>query len=79
MITVERIKVTAEQFKAYTAPLSPLEHRTAASYWATFVTEWDQLSSAAFMAGQNDVVYFLDEMADTAADFWTDLSGDLGV
>jgi hypothetical protein len=79
MITMERTKVTAEQFKAYTAPLSPAEHRTAASYWATFVNEWDQLSSVAFMAGQGDVVEFLDDMADTAADFWTDLSGDLGV
>lgn len=79
MITMEHPKVTPEQFKAYTSPLSEAEHRTAASYWATFVTEWDQLSSAAFMAGQTDVVDFLDEMADTAADFWTDLSGDLGV
>lgn len=75
MIVMEHPKVSPEQFKAYTAPLTEAEQRTAAAYWATFVTEWDQLSSAAFMAGQEDVVEFLDEMSDTAADFWTHLSG----
>lgn len=79
MIVMEHPKVTPEQFKAYTSPLTADEHITAAAYWATFVTEWDQLSHAAFMAGQGEVVAFLDEMADTAADFWTDLAGDLGV
>lgn len=79
MITMERNQVDAEQFKALTAPLTTSEERTAASYWLSFCTEWDRVASVADEAGQTSVREFFDDMADVAADFWTDLSGDLGV
>lgn len=75
MIVMEHPKVSPEEFKAYIAPLTEAEQRGAAEYWATFVTEWDRLATEAALAGQMDVVDFLDEMTDTAADFWTHLSG----